>query len=563
VPKKVSVLLSKVEEPGSKCSASQSKRSLEAKELVDFPSLSLQEATRPQIEGVQAPSISVTRPFQARTIHSTVIKTENISSYETGTQKRELTCSTGGSLVPPMSLEMSAFMEEVENLRNMEAYNQMEGMQEATGPLQESPLPTTPTEGVIQNFKYLAPKPHGKKLIVKVPNKTTAKPEVCTSPDHNYYWNEIANQPTGLTLENDQLFGADFELLPELKFEEIEATQVPNTVNNTQSFTTAENNTVEEIIVPVITQNNQESNQYVVIKSVDKMSVNDEWATNSMFPELQSQEEEFQAFNPFEVTGQALPDESNDVDENPFTASGEMDLLATVLNDNIDVNSEEFQNFIAVEPEIKPEIDEEIIPEVVAPEMSTLNLADIMGPSTSTAYATSGGFVEVKDEPMETDSETTVKRGRGRPRVPRGSVPEPPRRPRGRPPTAKMVANVDSYDSSSAMSSAEQKEIRYQRMRQLNNAASKRCRINRKRKAESNEENLILLNAKNMELKGAVADLESQVTKFKTAIFDMIKKRKTRQIEASSETSTSASATSVPEMPTNDSSVLSFDLEYF
>ena len=75
-----------------------------------------------------------------------------------------------------------------------------------------------------------------------------------------------------------------------------------------------------------------------------------------------------------------MPDESNDVDENPFTASGEMDLLATVLNDNIDVNSEEFQNFIAVEPEIKPEIDEEIIPEVVAPEMSTRNLADIVGP---------------------------------------------------------------------------------------------------------------------------------------------------------------------------------------
>ena len=39
-----------------------------------------------------------------------------------------------------------------------------------------------------------------------------------------------------------------------------------------------------------------------------------------------------------------MPDESNDVDENPLTASGEMDLLATVLNDNIDVNSEEFQN---------------------------------------------------------------------------------------------------------------------------------------------------------------------------------------------------------------------------
>ena len=30
----------------------------------------------------------------------------------------------------------------------------------------------------------------------------------------------------------------------------------------------------------------------------------------------------------------------------------------------------------------------------------------------------------VADEPMETDSETTVKRGRGPPRVPRGSVQE-------------------------------------------------------------------------------------------------------------------------------------------
>merc|ERR1711971_1028294 len=170
-----------------------------------------------------------------------------------------------------------------------------------------------------------------------------------------------------------------------------------------------------------------------------------------MFPELQegsqNSEDPFQAHNPFEVTGQVLPEDANVIDENPFTASGEMDLLATVLNDEIDVSSEEFQNFIALENE----------PDT---EMSTINFEDIMGT----------------------------------------------------PPTAQMVADVDSYDrdSSSAMSSSEQKEHRYQRMRQLNNAASKRCRINRKRKQETQEDEQILLTARNMELKGKVADLESQ-----------------------------------------------------
>jgi hypothetical protein len=82
-----------------------------------------------------------------------------------------------------------------------------------------------------------------------------------------------------------------------------------------------------------------------------------------------------------------------------------------------------------------------------------------------------------------------------------------------------MVANVDfsDMDSSSAMSSSEQVEHRYQRMRQLNNAASKRSRINHDRKFKPQEDNQILLTAKNMELKGKVADLETQVAKFKTS----------------------------------------------
>ena len=64
-----------------------------------------------------------------------------------------------------MSLEMSAFMEEVESLHT-------QGM-EVTGP-HVSPLPTTPIgcevapNQVTRNIKHLAPKPQGKKLIVKV-----------------------------------------------------------------------------------------------------------------------------------------------------------------------------------------------------------------------------------------------------------------------------------------------------------------------------------------------------------------------------------------------------------
>ena len=56
------------------------------------------------------------------------------------------------------------------------------------------------------------------------------------------------------------------------------------------------------------------------------------------------------------------------------------------------------------------------------------------------------------------------------------------RRPRGRPATAPEYVEIEYYESSSSMSSDELQEARYRRMRDLNNAASKRCRNNRKRK---------------------------------------------------------------------------------
>ena len=119
----------------------------------------------------------------------------------------------------------------------------------------------------------------------------------------------------------------------------------------------------------------------------------------------------------FYLNLQVLPEAANVIDENPFTASGEMDLLATVLNDNIDVNSEEFQNFIALENE----------PDT---EMSTINYEDIMGTPSTSGMGSPVSGIEIKEEPMEATGvfmSKPVKKGRGRPRVPRSAVVEPPR----------------------------------------------------------------------------------------------------------------------------------------
>ena len=124
----------------------------------------------------------------------------------------------------------------------------------------------------------------------------------------------------------------------------------------------------------------------------------------------------------FYLNLQVLPEDANVIDENPdsenpFTASGGMDLLATVLNDEIDVNSEEFQNFIALENE----------PDT---EMSTINFEDIMGTPSTSGMGSPASGIEIKEEPMEATGvfiSKPVKKGRGRPRVPRSAVVEPPR----------------------------------------------------------------------------------------------------------------------------------------
>jgi hypothetical protein len=98
------------------------------------------------------------------------------------------------------------------------------------------------------------------------------------------------------------------------------------------------------------------------------------------------------------------------------------------------------------------------------------------------------------------------------------------RRPRGRPPTAATFVEMSDYDSSSAMSTDELKDVKYRRMRDLNNAASKRCRVNRKRKFEVMETEEEILIKRNLRLKIQVEGLEAQVAKFKAAFLANIKK---------------------------------------
>ena len=156
-----------------------------------------------------------------------------------------------------------------------------------------------------------------------------------------------------------------------------------------------------------------------------------------------------------------------------------MDPLATIMKNTLNVNTEEFQNFIT-QKILEPKED---VKSEMNMEMSTINYEDIMGTPSTSGYS--------------------VKRGHGGSSVPKTAVVEPPRRPRGHPPTTQMLANVDSYDmdNSSAISRSEQKEHRYQRRLQSNHAAFQRYQINRMRKLKLETQEAVLKKRKTEKVK--------------------------------------------------------------
>ena len=73
--------------------------------------------------------------------------------------------------------------------------------------------------------------------------------------------------------------------------------------------------------------------------------------------------------------------------------------------------------------------------------------------------------------------------------------------------------------------------VRYRRTRDLNNAASKRCRLNRKRKYEDMESEVDFEAARNMALKAKESALEEQVEKYKKFIIQIHQQKNRRKPE--------------------------------
>ena len=276
-----------------------------------------------------------------------------------------------------------------------------------------------------------------------------------------------------------------------------------------------------DIVLPVINAENPIEIAPPTEPEEAKMSLDQVWSGDSLF------DEDMIAVNPYDVHGEEATDE---VPEGPIeVADDDMDLLKFVLDETIQPDNPDFIEFTKTENNENEDL-------------STIDLGELIGPSTSSAEP------EVKIEPIDvedpdwTSEPLPKKRGRGRPRLPR-PYPEPAkyvktvqnsspkltkllfRRPRGRPPTASTVAIIHEYENSSAMSEEDQKLVKYRRMRDLNNAASKRCRVNRKLKFDRQEHELTNLQTRNLKLKNEVESLEERVAKAKKIIFAMVAKK--------------------------------------
>merc|ERR1712012_710411 len=215
--------------------------------------------------------------------------------------------------------------------------------------------------------------------------------------------------------------------------------------------------------------------------------------------------------------------------ENDAHSYDPTNIIDLMLNDDITENDQAFLDLV------KTDDDSNI--NNAAAGGSTLNLDDIQ-PSTSKRPWMPAAVV--KPEPLDEEEDpdfvpTPAKRPRGRPRLPRPE-PEPPRRPRGRPPTARPFADVSAYEDTSGLSSEEAKDVKYRRMRDLNNAASKRCRLNRKMKFDKMEIEEQHLLAKNTQLKAQVEGLENQVNRLKELVLGMVSKVKNEQTEQNTAT---------------------------
>merc|ERR1712047_43269 len=353
--------------------------------------------------------------------------------------------------------------------------------------------------------------PRGK-VLIKPPTVTEIKPEFDWNNDNSLQ--EFIGPDCQSVFAANQGINAVFAdvIVPEIVNEESIEIEVP-VVQVQEAF--------EEVVVPP--------------KEVKTMSLDQVWSGDSMF------EDEMMPVNPYEIHGDAPVNVDPTVDEAEVD-DNDMDLLKFVLDDTIQLDD--------------PNVVEWTKTEEVEEDLATIDMGALIGPSTSRDLPE-----VIKEEPMDFDDpdwtteEPEKKRGRGRPRIPR-PYPEPPKRPRGRPPTAATVAVINEYDSST-MSEGDQKLVKYRRMRDLNNAASKRCRVNRKRKFEVMEDELSLLERRNITLKTEVDGLEARVEKAKKIIFAMVQKKNQQNNDVTSTSTASRNEVEAANV------VSQFDLDAF
>ena len=486
--------------------------------------------------------ISAPKASPASKIHSQAHQADNISSYENGlrTLNSEIWTLEEQISDTPMSLENTSnntFSEQVASYATLDPGEQMI-------------LPDLPEDLVNRQITKKVPAPSvGKSLLLK-PAPSSKKKLMIKGNTISIPENAVAEVPFDASQMDPTL-----DLFPDLF----------NILGQDQAI---------ELDVPV-----------VIPPPASDNNVNDEWnLEKDLAPIAESKPvlntNAMLSVNPMEAEGVSVtpPQADEDLDkpvtaadfdllefamESSGLASGENDahsydptnIIDLMLNDDITENDQAFLDLV------KTDDDSNI--NNAAAGGSTLNLGDIQ-PSTSKRPWMPAAAV-VKPEPFDEEDPdfvpTPAKRPRGRPRLPRPET-EPPRynfvndftncsqnslttnnsnncdfrRPRGRPPTARPFADVSAYEDTSGLSSEEAKDVKYRRMRDLNNAASKRCRLNRKMKFDKMEIEEQQLLAKNTQLKAQVEGLENQVHRLKELVLGMVSKVKNEQTEQNTAT---------------------------
>ena len=452
-------------------------------------------------------SVKATPAF---TIQPQENKTVNISSYETGTYQEEQLWSLLDSeaySTSPMSLENMNLSEEVASLADL--------------------LPGSPDQMILPDQ---IPTGTGKILLTGSNHPTLPKGKKLITKD------KVVVAPTVAEVTYPMDIDSNIDLL-DTAFEEVKLEQP------------AQNEVMmlAEYDLPVIHIAEPQNN-----------TTNQVWSANSIFDEensgLSSSPSHYMmTINPYEAEGLVsvsggissaiFPEQAPEEQQQSDNANAD-DLLKFVMDETIGADIETFNTHFNITED----------------QVATINVDDLFDPQPSTSTANNITIKTEVTEEFDGDEDyvpVPAKRPRGRPRLPRsedtlpryvnftklsysGNQAElnsdnkdnivPVRRPRGRPATAPEYANVSEINSEiEIMSGPQKKEAKYRRMRDLNNAASKRCRVNRKRKFEEMETEVQREEARNAKLKIQMEALEIQVDNFKKMIIDMIKTKKHNQ----------------------------------